>query len=100
LLPLAVLLGSLLIFAALAVASWTLYDQAEQRLLEESTGEAAQVLTVAVNGFKSPIEAAAAIAQMSGGDPDGFRVAMADQVGPAPRPFTSAALFSLGEAEP
>ncbi len=99
-LPLAVLLGSLVIFAALSIASWTLYDQAEQRLLEESTGEAAQVLTVAVNGFQSPIESAAAIAQISNGNPEAFRTAMADQVGPPPHPFTSAALFRLGENEP
>lgn len=100
LLPLAVLFGSLVIFAALSIASWTLYEQAEQRLLEESTGEAAQVLTVAVNGFKSPIESAAAIAQISDGSPDAFRAAMADVVGPAPHPFSSAALFRIGDDTP
>ena len=43
-LPLAVLLGSLIIFAALSVASWVLYDQAEQRLLAERTSQSSQVL--------------------------------------------------------
>jgi len=99
-LPLAVLLGSLIIFAALSVASWSMYDQAEQRLLEESTGGAAQVLTVAVGSLTAPLESAAAIAQISDGDPDAFRAAMADQVGPAPSPFTSAALFRIGDDAP
>ena len=74
------LLGSLLIFAALSVASWVLYDQAEQRLLEERTGEAAQVLTVAVSNLQAPVAAAATIAEVSDGNPDAFRAAMAAQV--------------------
>lgn len=100
LLPLAVLLGSLIIFAVLSVASRTLYDQAEQRLLEESTGEASQVLTVAVGGLKAPIESAATVAQITDGNPDAFRAAMADQVGPTGRSFTAAALFRVGETQP
>jgi serine phosphatase RsbU (regulator of sigma subunit) len=99
-LPLAVLLGSLLIFAALSVASWVLYDQAEQRLLEERTGEAAQVLTVAVSNLQAPVAAAATIAEVSDGNPDAFRAAMADQVGPAPRSFTSAVLYRLTDGQP
>ena len=94
------LLGSLIIFAALSVGSRTLYDQAEQRLLEESTGEASQVLTVAVGSLKSPIESAATVAHITDGNPDAFRAAMTDQVGPAPRSFTSAALYRLGQPDP
>jgi len=100
LLAIAVLVGSLVIFAALSIASWTMYDQSEQRLLEESTGQASQVLTVSVTGFKAPIEAAITVATISDGSPDAFHAAMADQVGPAPRPFTAAALFRVGESDP
>ena len=96
-LPLAVLLGSLIIFAALSVASWLLYDQAEQRLLEERTSEASQVLSVAVGNIQAPIETAATIAGVSDGNPDYFVAAMADQVGPTQRSFTSAALFRIGD---
>ena len=99
-LPLAVLLGSLILFAALSVASWLLYDQAEQRLLAERTSQSSQVLTVAVANIQAPIETAATIAGVSDGNPDYFVAAMADQVGPTQRSFTSAALFRIGDAEP
>jgi serine phosphatase RsbU (regulator of sigma subunit) len=99
-LPLAVLLGSLVIFAALSVASWVLYDQAEQRLLEERTGEALQVLTVAVGNLQAPIEAAATIAGASDGNPDFFVATMADEVGAPPRPFTSAVLYRVSDGQP
>ena len=99
-LPLAVLLGSLTLFAALSVASWVLYDQAEQRLLEERTGEVSQVLTVSVENLHTPIAAAATIAGVTDGNPEYFVAAMADQVGPAPRPFTSAALYRVAGGQP
>ena len=99
-LPLAVLLGSLIVFSALAVASWVLYDQAEQRLLEERTSQAAQVLTIAVANQHAPIDAAATIAGASGGDPDLFVASMADNVGPPPRQFNSAALYRLSDGQP
>jgi len=95
-----VLLGSLILFAALSVASWLLYDQAEQRLLSERTGEASQVLSSAVGNLQAPLDAAATIAGVSDGNPQYFVAAMADQVGPTQRPFTSAALFRVGETTP
>lgn len=99
-LPLAVLLGSLVVFAALSVASWVLYDQAEQRLLEERTGEASQVLKVAVGNLQGPIEAAATVAGASDGNPDFFVATMADEVGAPPLPFTSAVLYRLSDGQP
>jgi serine phosphatase RsbU (regulator of sigma subunit) len=98
-LPLAVLLGSLIVFAALSVASWMLYDQAEQRLLEERTGEAAQVLTVAVTNVQAPVESAATIAGLSEGNPEYFVAAMADQIGPPPRRFDSAVLYRIADGQ-
>jgi serine phosphatase RsbU (regulator of sigma subunit) len=99
-LPLAVLLGSLIIFAALSVASWMLYDQAEQRLLEERTGEVAQVLAVAVGNLQAPVESAATIAGFSEGNPEYFVASMADEVGPPPRRFTSAVLYRVADGQP
>jgi hypothetical protein len=99
-LPLAVLVGSLLIFAALSIASWVLYDRAEQQLLEERTGEASQVLTVAVGNIQAPIETAATTAGVSDGDPEYFVAAMNDKVGEAPRLFTSAVLYRVADGQP
>jgi serine phosphatase RsbU (regulator of sigma subunit) len=101
LLPLAVLLGSLIIFAALSVASWMLYDRAEQQLLEERTGEAGQVLTVAVGDIQAPVEAAATIAEVTNGNPDAFKASMADQVGAAaPARYTSAVQYRIADVQP
>jgi serine phosphatase RsbU (regulator of sigma subunit) len=58
------------------------------------------VLTVAVNGVKSPVESSATVALITGGYSDSFRAAMAEQVGAATRTFTSAALFRIGESAP
>ena len=99
-LPLAVLLGSLIIFAALSVASWMLYDQAEQRLLEERTVQASQVLTVAVGNVQAPVESAATIAGFSDGNPEYFVASMADQIGPPPRRFNSAVLYRIADGQP
>lgn len=98
-LPVVIAVAGALVFAALSVTSRILFDQTENRLLKQRTGEAAAVLEVAISQVRVPIDAAARLASATDGDPRAFTKAMSASVGPG-RTFTSALLLRAGSAEP
>ena len=68
-----------------ALASWTALQidrSSERRLLHLQTRQAALVITVAISGITSPLQAAVDTAAATGGDPSRFARVMAGQVGP------------------
>ncbi|MGD9998864.1 MAG: PP2C family protein-serine/threonine phosphatase [Ilumatobacteraceae bacterium] len=97
--PLTILITGLLVFAAFSIACWVLYDQTEQRLLEERADEAAAVLTVAVGQVRIPLNAAATLAEVTDGNPAAFEDAMSAYVGPE-QSFTGAGLFAIDSTTP
>jgi serine phosphatase RsbU (regulator of sigma subunit) len=99
LLPAGIFAAGILVFAAFSVACWVLYDQTEQRLLDEHAQEASSVLTVSVGQIRTPLAAAATLAQVTEGDPAAFRQALTDYVGPD-KAFTGAALFAIDSSTP
>ncbi|MCU1359007.1 MAG: putative serine/threonine protein phosphatase [Ilumatobacteraceae bacterium] len=98
-LPLVILTSGLLVFAAFSLASRALFDQTEQRLLQERTDEASASLAVSVGQIKTPLSAAATLAQITDGDAAAFQQAMNDYVGEG-KSFTSAALYAIDSTEP
>jgi serine phosphatase RsbU (regulator of sigma subunit) len=89
----------LAVFGSLAAGSRVLYQQTEDRLLEQRTSEAAVALQLSVAGLQSALDAAAKLAQATGGDPAAFTSIMAPTID-ADGPFTSAALYRIGDPEP
>ena len=73
LLPIALLVGGLVVFGVLSVACWSFYDDAEHRLLEDRTGEASALLAVSVAQVRSPLDSAATLARVTDGDPGAVR---------------------------
>ncbi len=98
-LPLAILGLGLAVFAGLSVACRVIHDQSEQRLLQEHTDEASAVLAVSVGQIRAPLDGAATLARVTDGDTAAFDAAMTPYVGDG-KPFTSAALYRVGEADP
>lgn len=94
-----VLVASMLVFAILATTAWVMYDQAEERLVEERTREAATVLTLSAVSIETPLRAAARIAALTGGDVEAFESSMEQFVGDGER-FQSAVLYRLDRGEP
>ena len=99
LLPLTVLIAGLLVFAAFAVACRMLYDQTEDRLLQERVDEVAAVLSVSVGQIRTPLDAAATLAQVTDGDPEAFEQAMQAYVGEE-QSFSAAALYAIDSTTP
>jgi serine phosphatase RsbU (regulator of sigma subunit) len=97
--PGTILIAGLLVFAAFSIACWVLYDQTEQRLLDERADEASAVLTVSVGQIRAPLNAAATLAEVTNGDPSAFQDAMSSYVG-AEQSFTGAALFAIDSTAP
>lgn len=85
--------------AVLAIVSWSVYDETENRLLQQRTEEAAAVLEVAVGQVRAPLDAAAQVATITDGDPAAFAATVANSVGEG-RLYTSAVMFRVGQAEP
>jgi serine phosphatase RsbU (regulator of sigma subunit) len=97
--PGTILLSGLLVFAAFSIACWVMFDQTEQRLLEERAGEASAALTVSVGQVRAPLNAAATLAAVTDGDAHAFQEAMTTYVGDE-LSFTGAALFAIDSPTP
>jgi len=100
-LPLVILIVGLAVFLGLATASRALYNQTENRLLQQRANEAGQALQISVGNLKTPLDAAAALAQATDGDPANFTRIIKPYVDPGPKQlFTSAALYRVGSTTP
>ena len=64
--------ADLAFFFGLAIGCRVLFDQAEDRLLQQRTNEAGSVLQISVTGVRAPLDAAAKIAEATDGDPAVF----------------------------
>ncbi|MCU1391684.1 MAG: protein serine/threonine phosphatase [Ilumatobacteraceae bacterium] len=98
-LPWAILAAGLAVFVVLAVACHALFDQSEQRLLQQRTNEAGLILSASINDASAPLDAAAALAVIDDGDPTAFAKAVGPFVGDT-KTFTSAVLYRIGDATP
>jgi serine phosphatase RsbU (regulator of sigma subunit) len=95
------LISGLALFLGLAAGCRVLFDQAEDRLLQQRTNEAGQVLQVGVTGVKAPLDAAAKTAEETDGDPVAFANVMGPVVGTGTgKSYTAAALFRVGDTTP
>ena len=100
-LPIIILIGGLALFLGLAVGCKVLFDQAENRLLQQRTNEAASALAISVNGVQAPLDAAAKLAEETDGDPAVFAKIIGPSVGTTPgKSYTAAALFPVGSTTP
>lgn len=97
--PLVVLVVGVLVFAGVSLACWSFARDAEERLLQERTDEAAAALNLSVANVRAPLDTAAAFARVTEGDPDYFGLALEDQIG-GEGLFSSAALFEVGSDAP
>src|SRR5690606_5879363 len=82
-----------------AFVSWRVFDQTEDRLLEQRTKESAAVLEVAVSQVRTPLDGAAQVASITEGDPEAFARPLTSLLGEN-RLFSSAVLFRVGSADP
>ncbi len=98
-LPLVITITGLVCFVGLAVGCRVLYDQTENRLLEQRVNEAAAALQLSVIQIKLPLDAAAKLAKVTNGDPTSLTMSLAAVVG-SDKTFTSAALYRIGAASP
>jgi len=90
----------LALFLGLAAASRALYNQTEDRLLDQRASEAGQAIQIAVSQLHAPLDATAALAFATDGDPATFQQIMDRYIGKTPKPFTSAALYRVGSDTP
>lgn len=98
-LPIVIMVVGLAIFLGLAAGCRLLFDQTEDRLLDQRTKEAGSALQLSVNQIRAPLDAAAKLAQATNGDPDAFAKIIKPNVGPKTS-FTSAALYQIGTPTP
>jgi serine phosphatase RsbU (regulator of sigma subunit) len=91
----AALLTGLIVTAALALTSATVYNHNERRLLNLRVRELSLVLAAAAPSTQTPLASAAELADATGGNAQKFRAFMAPYVGPG-RQFTSVSLWPLG----
>jgi serine phosphatase RsbU (regulator of sigma subunit) len=89
----------LVITAAFALTSLSLYDRNENRLLHLRAREVGSVVTAAVPAVQTPLASAAELADATAGDRNRFRAFMAPYVGLG-RQFGSASLWRLGTPNP
>jgi len=89
----------LALFLGLAAASRALFDQTENRLLQQRTNEAGAALQITVNDRKAPLDAAAAVAVGTDGDAAKFEQIIRPYVG-TNLPFSSAELYRIGSTTP
>lgn len=94
-----VIAAGVVVSSVLAFVSWRVYDQTEDRLLQQRTKEAAAVLEVAVSQIRTPIDASAQVARITNGDPEAFARPLANTLGEG-RLFSSAVLFRVGSPDP
>ena len=97
-LPIVILVVGLALFVGLAIGTRVLYNQTEDRLLEQRTSEAGAVLEVSISQVRGPLDTAAKLASATDGDPEGFATVLQPYVSETGL-FSGAELFRLDEAE-
>lgn len=98
-LPAAIIIVGLAVFGGLAAGCRILYDQTENRLLNQRTSEAAVALQLSIGGIKSPLDAAAKVAEATDGDATTFTSIVSPSVG-SDKTLTSVALYRVGDPTP
>jgi serine phosphatase RsbU (regulator of sigma subunit) len=98
-LSLGVLVVGMLVFAGVALACWSFARRAEDQLLRERADEAAGALNLTVSQLRAPLDTAATLARVTGGDPQYFGPALEGSVGGNGQ-FSSAALFEIESEQP
>lgn len=98
-LPLTIVIVGLAVFFGLAVGARTLFNQQEDRLLQQRVNEAGAALQISVGNIKTPLDAAVAVAASSDGDPVAFMKIISPYVG-TDKTYQSAALFKIGTPTP
>lgn len=93
-LSIVVLVVSLALVGVLTWASWSQYNNTENRLLDLRVREAGSLLTVALPTIQTPLASAAELAQATNGDPQQFKNLVSPYVGPG-KPFVSVSLWPL-----
>jgi serine phosphatase RsbU (regulator of sigma subunit) len=83
----------LVVSLGLMVATWTVRDHNEDRLLDQRVREAAAVLTSALPSVETPLASAAELVEATGAEPASFRHLLSRFVGPR-GPFVSASVWS------
>ena len=94
-----IVIVGLAVTLGLATGSRSLFDQAENRLLQQRVNEASSAIQITVSQVKAPLDAAAALATTNDGDPDTFVKIMTPYVGTG-KTYTGAALFRIGSPTP
>jgi Stage II sporulation protein E (SpoIIE) len=89
----------LAVFLGLAAGCRVLFDQSENRLLDQRTSEAGSALQLSVTQIRAPLDAAAQLANTTDGDVTAFEQIITSYVGPD-KTFTSAALYRIGSTTP
>ncbi len=96
-----VLLAGFLIVGTATVVTELLHRDAEQRLLDQRTGEAGAVLATGISGLQTPLASAAELAEVTNGDQAAFSAVLARLIGTGPgKQFVSASLYSIDSTEP
>ncbi|HEY0519411.1 MAG TPA: PP2C family protein-serine/threonine phosphatase [Ilumatobacteraceae bacterium] len=91
----------LALFGALSVGSRVLFNQAEDRLLQQRTNEAASTLSVSVARIQATLDGAANVAAETDGDQAAFAKAISPIVGTKQGQLvTAAAVYRVGSTTP
>lgn len=90
----------LAIFLGLAAGCKFLYDQTENRLLQQRTNEASAALQLSVTQLTAPLDAAAKLAAATNGDAASFAKIVEPYLGTDAGKFASAALYRIGSTTP
>jgi serine phosphatase RsbU (regulator of sigma subunit) len=97
-LPAVITIAGLAVFVGLAIGCRVLYDQTEDRLLNQRVGEAGAAIQLSITQIKAPLDATAKLAQLTKGDPASL-TSLSSVVGTG-KTFTSAALYRIGDTTP
>ncbi|MBK5334121.1 MAG: hypothetical protein JJD93_19245, partial [Ilumatobacteraceae bacterium] len=100
LLPAVMMVVGLAIFLGLAAGCKFLYDQTENRLLQQRTNEASAALQLSVTQLTAPLDAAAKLAAATNGDAASFAKIVEPYLGTDAGKFASAALYRIGSTTP
>ena len=97
----AVLVAGVIVVGGAAIVTEIVHRDTEQRLLDQRTGEAGAILATAISGLQPPLSSAAALAEVTNGDPNAFQAVMGHLVGHAQgNRFVSASLYSVSSTDP
>ncbi|MEP7113686.1 MAG: PP2C family protein-serine/threonine phosphatase [Ilumatobacteraceae bacterium] len=91
----------LALFLGLAAVCRILFNQTEDRLLQQRTSEAGAALQIGINQVRSPLEAAAKLGEATDGDPAEFAKIIEPYIGTGVgKLYTSALLYRIGSTSP